>query len=172
MQAGELATRMLRAPMGLVLASDARLSFTSDVSGKLFHYSHRVTYAECTIGDHVYYSRYLDLLEAARNEFFRSLGMSFQSLCEQDTAFPVIECQLKYRFPARYDDLLNAAIWLSACGGARVDFEYRVVNQFSKLILEGRTFHVCTTTREKPKRLPRELIDRLRPFVSAKGSKD
>ena len=158
--------------MGLVLASDTRLSFTFVVSDRLFHYSHRVTYAECTIGDHVYYSRYLDLLEAGRNEFFRSLDISFQILYEQDTAFPVIECQLKYRFPARYDDLLNVAIWLSECGGARVDFEYRVVNQSSKLILEGRTIHVCTTAREKPKRLPPELIERLRPFVSAKSSKD
>ena len=36
-----------------------------------FRHHHRVTYAECTIGDHVYHSRYLDLLEAARGEFMR-----------------------------------------------------------------------------------------------------
>ena len=39
-----------------------------------FRYPHRVTYAECTVGDHIYHSRYLDLLEAARGEFMRSLG--------------------------------------------------------------------------------------------------
>ena len=31
---------------------------------ELFRYHHRVTYADCTIGDHIYHSRYLDLLEA------------------------------------------------------------------------------------------------------------
>ena len=32
----------------------------------VFLHRHRVTYAECTVGNHVYYSRYLDLLESAR----------------------------------------------------------------------------------------------------------
>ena len=39
-----------------------------------FRHPHRVTYAECTVGNHIYHSRYLDLLEAARGEFLRSLG--------------------------------------------------------------------------------------------------
>jgi acyl-CoA thioesterase FadM len=37
-------------------------------------HTHRVSYAECTVGNHIYHSRYLDLLEAARGEFIRSLG--------------------------------------------------------------------------------------------------
>ena len=40
----------------------------------MFRYTHRVTYAECTVGDHIYHSRYLDLLEAARGEFMRASG--------------------------------------------------------------------------------------------------
>jgi hypothetical protein len=31
-----------------------------------FRHTHRVTYAECTVGNHIYYARYLDLLEAAK----------------------------------------------------------------------------------------------------------
>lgn len=42
-----------------------------------FRYRHRVTYADCTVGNHIYYGRYLDLLEAARGEWFRSMGKSF-----------------------------------------------------------------------------------------------
>src|SRR6185503_3626606 len=95
----------------------------------VFIHPHRVTYAECTMGNHVYYARYLDRLEAARGEFFRSLGISLQSLYDRDTAFPVIECRLKYTSPARYADLLGVDLWLSECEGARAVFEYRVVNQ-------------------------------------------
>ena len=36
-----------------------------------FRHPHRVSYAECTVGNHVYHSRYLDWLEAARGEFIR-----------------------------------------------------------------------------------------------------
>ena len=45
---------------------------------EVFRHSHRVTYAECTMGNHIYYARYLDLLEAARGEFFRSLGTTLR----------------------------------------------------------------------------------------------
>ena len=30
-----------------------------------FQHQHRVSYADCTLGNHVYYGRYLDLLEEA-----------------------------------------------------------------------------------------------------------
>ena len=50
----------------------------------MFCHTYRVTYADCTVGDHIYYSRYLDLLEAARGEFFRSLGCTFLQWQEQD----------------------------------------------------------------------------------------
>ena len=39
----------------------------------MYIYTHRVTYAECTVGNHIYHSRYLDLLEAARGEDFQGL---------------------------------------------------------------------------------------------------
>src|SRR5581483_1046504 len=76
----------------------------------VFRHAHRVTYAECTLGNHVYYSRYLDLLEAARGEFFRQLGATFQQWQEQDAIFPVVECRLRYKSPARYDDVLSIEV--------------------------------------------------------------
>ena len=53
----------------------------------MFRHTHRVTYAECTVGDHVYHSRYLDLLEAARGEFMRSLGSTGPGTCRKRTNF-------------------------------------------------------------------------------------
>ena len=44
------------------------------MNGPTFVHRHRVTYSECTVGDHIYHSRYLDLLEAARGEFMRHAG--------------------------------------------------------------------------------------------------
>ena len=35
------------------------------------------------------------------------------------------------------------------------------------IILEGETFHVCTGGDEKPKRLPEELVQLLKPFLCA-----
>jgi YbgC/YbaW family acyl-CoA thioester hydrolase len=79
-----------------------------------FRHPHRVSYAECTLGNHVYHSRYLDWLEAARGEFIRALGSTVLQWQERDVIFPVIEARLRYKSPARYDDLLAIEVWPTA----------------------------------------------------------
>ena len=74
------------------------------MSGSIFRHEQRVSYSLCTIGNHVYYSRYLDILEVARGEFFRHLGLPFRQWQEREIIFPVVECQLRYKGAARYDD--------------------------------------------------------------------
>jgi acyl-CoA thioester hydrolase len=137
---------------------------------EIFRHNHRVTYAECTVGNHIYYARYLDLLEAARGEFFRSLGATFAVWQERDVIFPVIECWLRYKSPARYDDVLTIETWLTAAEKVRLNFGYRIVNQNGVVILEAESQHVCTSLAEKPKRLPEELAAHLAPFVRTAAS--
>ena len=135
----------------------------------VFQYSHRVTYSECTVGNHIYYARYLDLLEAARGEFFRSLGTTFLQWQEKDTIFPVIECRLRYKIPARYDDVVAIEVWVTAVEKVRLNFAYRILNQTGALVLEAETFHVCTGVNEKLKRLPEELRSLLKTYLPAPG---
>jgi acyl-CoA thioester hydrolase len=131
----------------------------------VFRHACRATYADCTVGNHIYYSRYFDLLETARGEFFRHLGTTFRHWQDQDTIFPVVECHVRYKAPARYDDLLSIELWLTAAERIRLDFAYRVLNEAGVLILEAETRHVCTTLEEKPKRLPEELVKSLQPYL-------
>ena len=132
-----------------------------------FRYNHRVTYAECTVGDHIYHSRYLDLLEAARGEFMRAAGWTVLQWQERDCIFPVIEARLRYKFPARYDDVLTIEVWPTLMERVRLNFGHRILNQHGKLILEAETFHACTTRAEKPRRLPEELAAALLPLLAA-----
>lgn len=129
---------------------------------EIFRCTHRVSYAECTVGNHIYHARYLDLLEAARGEFLRSLGTTVLSLQEADYIFPVIEARLHYKFPARYDDLLTIEVRPILVERIRLNFGHRILNQNGKLILEAETFHCCTSREDKPKRLPPELVEKLK----------
>jgi len=131
----------------------------------VFQHTHRVSYADCTVGNHIYYARYLNLLEIARGEFFRHLGTTFLQWQERDAIFPVLECHLRYKAPARYDDLLSIEVWPAAVKGIRLNFAHRITNQSGKLILEAETHHVCTTLTDKPKRLPEELLTSLPPYL-------
>ena len=132
-----------------------------------FRHQHRVNYAECTVGNHVYHSRYLDLLEAARGEFLRSLGPTVLHWQNQDAIFPVVQARLTYKAPARYDDLLTIEVWVTALEKIRVNFGHRITDQNGRLILEAETLHVCTSQAEKPRRIPEELAARLAPHVRA-----
>ena len=131
----------------------------------VFRHTHRVVYAECTLGNHVYYSRYLEILEAARGEFMRQLGCSAHQWQEAGMAFPVIGLEISYKTPARYDDLLTIELWVAEMGGVRLTVGFRILNANGKLLADGVTRHICATTDERPKRLPKELIEILRPFV-------
>ena len=149
--------------LDVALSSD----YTSSVPGETFRYSQRVTYSLCTIGDHIYYSRYLDILEAARGEFFRAIGDTFAAWQERSVIFPVVECRLAYKAPARYDDVLLIDVWVTLAERARLNFAYRIRTEDETLILEGETLHVCTDLKDKPQRLPEDLRARLEPFFSA-----
>lgn len=131
----------------------------------VFRYSHRVPYSLCTVGNHIYYSRYLDILEAARGEFVRHLGITLVQLQEQGMIFPVIECRLRYRGAARYDDLLTVELWLTEIGRIRQTFSYRVLNQDGRELVEGTTVHACTGLDDKPRRLPEALATALQPYL-------
>jgi acyl-CoA thioester hydrolase len=132
---------------------------------ELFVHHHRVSYAECTVGNHIYHARYLDLLEAARGEFLRALGRTVLELQDADFIFPVIEARLRYKFPARYDDWLAIEVRPTLIERVRLNFNHRILNQDGKLILEAETFHACTSRAEKPKRLPPAMVDQLRPYL-------
>ena len=136
-------------------------------NGLMFRHTHRVSYAECTVGNHVYHSRYLDWLEAARGEFIRSLGQTVLQWQERGVIFPVIEARLRYKSPARYDDVLAIEVWPTLVERVRLNFGHRVSNQHGKVILEAETFHACTGIDEKPKRMPDELAEKLKPFLKS-----
>jgi acyl-CoA thioester hydrolase len=124
---------------------------------------HRVTYADCTVGNHVYYGRYLDLLEAARGELFRSLGRTFADWQAAGVILPVIEVQLRYRAAARYDEVLTIETRVIEATGIRATFGYRILGPDGSLRVEGETRHVCTSLEDRPRRLPTELADALAP---------
>ena len=135
----------------------------------VFRYTCRVTYAQCTVGNHIYYARYLEILEEARGEFFRQLGTSFLQWQEQDTVFPVVECRLRYKSFARYDDSLRISVAVTLAEGARLNFACKVMNQAKTLVLEAETFHVCTSVAGKPKRLPDPLKAALSGYSASAG---
>jgi acyl-CoA thioester hydrolase len=134
------------------------------MSDSVFQHPHRVVYAECTVGNHVYYARYLDMLEEARGELFRQAGCPLLALQEGGTVFPVIGVEMAFKGPARYDDLLAIQLWVTELRGIRLNFGFRILHADGTTLAQGQTRHVCAGLDEKPKRPPHDLGQRLAPF--------
>ena len=130
----------------------------------VFHHAHRVSYGECTVGNHVYFSRFLDLVERARGEFFRHLGCPCQQLQDAGTVFPVVGATISYKAPARYDDLLAIELWITEMHGVRLTFAFRIGDAHGRPLVEGEMRQVCADERGRPRRLPADLAARLRPY--------
>ncbi len=134
----------------------------------MFKHQIRVAYRDITLGNHIYYARYLDLLEVARNEAFRGLGHPLLALQERDIIFPVVECNLCYHAPARYDDLLDIETVITDLGKVQFTLTYRI-KRSEALILTGTTRHAVTNLAEKPIRMPADLYEALQTHVEHGG---
>ncbi len=89
-------------------------------------YRHRVRYRECDPMGVVYHAHYVDYFEAARTEALRSLGLPYRALEADGIIMPVSELTVRYRRPARYDDLVEVVTRFPEVPAARVRIEYAV----------------------------------------------
>lgn len=69
---------------------------------------------------------YLVWCEAARTDHLRALGVSYRDLEAQGVRLPVTEAHLRFRAPARYDDVIRIRCWVREASSRRVTFGYAV----------------------------------------------
>jgi acyl-CoA thioester hydrolase len=121
----------------------------------------RVIYGDTDQMGVVYYANYLRYFEAARNEFIRAKGLRYRDF-EQELRLmlPVVEANVQYHKPARYDDLLTVEIALTEARRASARFGYRIVRD-GEVLVTGHTVHACVDPEGRVQRMPRELLDRL-----------
>ena len=134
-----------------------------------FQYTHRVVYSECTIGNHIYYSRYLDILEAARGEFFRHIGSPLRQLQETGCIFPVIGVEASYKSPARYDDEIVIETRVTALRSHVIKFGYRLARltpDGEQLLAEAETVHVSVDKNMRKRSLPEKYIIAIRATMT------
>jgi acyl-CoA thioester hydrolase len=121
----------------------------------------RVIYADTDQMGVVYYANYLRFFEAGRNEYLRDKGFPYRRVeAELSVQLPVVEAQVHYRQPARYDDLLVIETAITKLGRASARFEYRVMRG-EELIATGHTVHACIDRQGRVQRLPAPLVSHL-----------
>jgi len=130
-----------------------------------FHFPVRVYYEDTDAGGVVFYANYLKFFERARTEWLRHLGVSQTALAGSDRLiFIVVNTQLRYRSPARLDDLLDIRSRITKMGAASVHFE-QVAQRDGTRLVESQ-IQVCCVNADtfRPTPIPTP-IRQLFPFV-------
>jgi acyl-CoA thioester hydrolase len=122
----------------------------------------RVRYAETDQMGVVYHSNYLIWFEVGRVEFIRQLGLDYKSMeREEGCGIAVVRVEVRYRAPARYDDVLVVQTRLLAARGAVIRFGYKILrDEDGVLLCEGETAHVVVGMDMKKRSLPQKYAER------------
>jgi acyl-CoA thioester hydrolase len=97
-------------------------------------------------------------MEVGRVELMRAAGLSYARLEAEGTSLPLIGLELRYRAPARFDDVVEIETALESCGRARLRFAYRLVRVTDgRLLATGATEHAAVDRSLRPVRVPEPL---------------
>ena len=88
----------------------------------------RVRYAETDQMKVVHHRNYLVWCELGRTDLIRKLGTSYAEIEKQGILLAVVEANLRYHAPARYDDRIRVRTTLSAARSRSVTFDYTIEN--------------------------------------------
>jgi acyl-CoA thioester hydrolase len=107
----------------------------------------------------VYYGHYPAYFEVGRAELIRDMDMSYKSIEASGVLMPVSSLEVKYIYPARYDDLLTIITNVPAIPDRRIIFHSSIFNDSGQLLAKGivELAFIDAKTR-KPCRAPEDLI--------------
>jgi acyl-CoA thioester hydrolase len=127
-----------------------------------FEWPVRIYWEDTDAGGIVFYANYLKFMERARTEWLRAAGVGQQALADgQDLIFVVTDTRLRYRAPARLDDLLHVSVEPVELGRARLVLAQRVRLGETPLV-EGEIAVACVERATmRPRRIPSDLLSRL-----------
>jgi acyl-CoA thioester hydrolase len=126
-------------------------------------YSGRVAFYDTDAMGVVHHSNYVKYIENARVMWLRESGLSQYHATPGGIYFAVLDCQVKYLRPLRFED--EFLVRLQVCQeGARIRFQYGVYNQkTNELVATAMTLHAALNEQLKPCRLPqpvREILEK------------
>lgn len=127
--------------------------------------SYRVIYGDTDQMGVVYHANYLRFFERGRVEFLNAAGFDYAALEQSGTFFAVVDAHVKFRVPAKFNDVVTIETTLAAITRVKVLFRYRILRD-EVVLAEGETTLACIDERGRPARIPGHVVAVLTPAGS------
>lgn len=118
----------------------------------------RVRYAETDAMGYLHHAQYLVYFEMGRTELLRVNGLRYRDMEARGLFYVVARMEVRYRVPARYDDLLTLTTRTTRLSRVRVDHAYEL-RRDGELLTEGASTLVLVGTDGRPTTMPDDLYD-------------
>src|SRR3954469_6199307 len=96
----------------------------------------------------VHHATYLVYLEVGRVDWLRKRGITYADWTARGVQVPVVEANVQYRAPCRFDDLLSIETTLTTLRRVSLDYAYRILRG-DTLIAQGTTGLACIDQHHK-----------------------
>lgn len=128
----------------------------------------RVRYAEADPMNVVYYGNYAQYFEVGRVESLRSIGISYKTMEEIGFMLPVVELNIKYLRPAKYDDLITIKTMIKQLPvDHKIQFDQEIYNEEGKLLTIGTVkLYFMNQNLTQRASMPTFLKEKLSPYFS------
>jgi len=132
-------------------------TFRATDGGQVHVHDLRVRYADTDRMDMVYHGTYAAYLEAARVEMLRDAGFVYAQMEREGTLLPVVQLELTYRKPARYDEELEVHTHIVQPPTSKLELNCEV-RRGEDILVVGRVVLVFVDGASgRPKRAPVDL---------------
>ena len=123
-----------------------------------FEFTLRVYWEDTDAGGVVFYANYLKFFERARTEWLRSLGHGQERMrIDGGAMFVVSDTSMRYRRPARLDDLLRITVRLARVTRTSITLDQQAWRD-DELLTEGSIRIACVEAGTfLPRRIPTEI---------------
>jgi acyl-CoA thioester hydrolase len=113
----------------------------------------RVRYAETDRMGLLHHANYLIYFEQARTELLRAVGATYKDMEDRGYLLVLTKVEVRYRKPARYDDVLTIRTHVERVTFVRIDHRYEVLCD-GELLAEGTSTLACVDCEGRPQALP------------------
>jgi acyl-CoA thioester hydrolase len=126
----------------------------------------RVRYAEADPMNVVYYGNYAQYFEVGRVESLRNLGISYKGIEDMEIMLPVVELNIKYLRPAKYDDLLTIKSQIKELPTEhKIIFDQEIYNEEGKLLTIGKVkLYFMDSKLGKRASMPASMLEKLSTY--------
>jgi len=122
----------------------------------------RVYWEDTDAGGVVYHASYLRFLERARTDWLRAIGIDQSALLRDERRqFAVVEANIRYHRPARFDDMLLVSVWVEERRGASIVMQQEIRRDAAgnELLISATIRAACLDSDSlRPRPLPAALV--------------